>query len=77
MKKRISLKDLANYYETDRDGAHFKMHGKCYEFVTLATDKRALYIQTIAVLYDFKAQQYIAVDLCNDKRAVYPIELVQ
>ena len=75
MKKQITLKDLANYYATDRDGARFKMRGKRYEFVTLATDKRALYIQTIAVLYDFRAQQYIAIDLRNDKRAAYTIEI--
>ena len=75
MKKQITLKDLASYYETDRDGARFKMRGKQYEFVTLVTDKRALYSQTIAVLYDFRAQQYIAIDLCNDKRAAYTIEL--
>lgn len=77
MKKQITLKDLANYYATDRDGAKFTMKRKHYEFVTLATDKRALYIQSIAVLYDFKAQKYIAIDLCNDKRAAYPIELVR
>lgn len=75
MKKQITLKDIANYHAID--GAQFKMRGKHYEFVTLATDKRALYIQSIAVLYDFRAQQYIAVDLCNDKRAAYPVELVR
>lgn len=77
MKKQLTLKDLANFYATDRDGAQFTMKRKHYEFVTLATDKRALYIQTIAVLYDFRAQQYIAIDLCNDKRAAFPIELVR
>lgn len=54
MKKQLTLKDLANYYATDRDGAKFTMKRKHYEFVTLATDKRALYIQSIAVLYDFR-----------------------
>ena len=36
---------------------------RVYEYVAPATDKRALYTHTIAVLYDFKAQKYIAVDL--------------
>lgn len=75
MKKQITLKDLANYYATDRDGARFKMRGRRYEFVTIAPTFHALTVQTIVVLYDFRAQQYIALDLRNDKRAAYRIEL--
>lgn len=78
MKKQITLKDLANYDATDRDHAQFYMAGKPYEFVALVVDRHALsYANTVAVLYDWRAQRYIAINLYNDERANYLIKLEQ
>ena len=65
-KKRFSY--LVTFHLFSQTNVKIMVGNKIYEYVNTITDYNAANrYNTIAVLYDFKAQKYIAVNIQDDK----------
>lgn len=65
-KKKFSY--VVTFYLFSQTNVKISVGNKIYEFVNIVTDyNTANGCKTIAVLYDFKAQKYIAVNIQDEK----------
>lgn len=68
MKEKKTFKYVITYMLYRHTNVLIKVGKKTYEFVNVCDDnKTILGCNTIAVLYDFKAQKYIAVKVDDEK----------
>lgn len=68
IEEKKTFKYVVTYMLYRHTNVLIKVGKKTYEFVNVCDDNKTVFgCNTIAVLYDFKAQKYIAVKVDNEK----------